>query len=86
MCLESSLARTLPTLPSGGSTSRSLAVFSFMMGVGVGWGIGLMGLNLAAASFAAMLEGEATSSAELSSGTARLLELLDGLNGCIGDA
>lgn len=75
-CLESSLASTFPTLPAGGSTSRSFASRSVMIGVDDRCGTGFMGLCRAAASFAAMFEGEGTRS-KLSSGTARVLELLD---------
>ena len=76
-CLESSLASTLPTLPGGGRTSRSFAALSDMTGTAEGWDMGFIGLCLAAASFAAMFEGEGTGEREVSSGTARLLELLD---------
>ena len=74
-CLESILANTFPTLPGGGRTSRSFASLSDMAGTVEGCGTGFIGLYLAAASFAAMFEGEGTGSGRLSSGTARLLEL-----------
>lgn len=44
-----------------------------------------MGLYLAAASFAAMFEGEGMRSARGSSGTARVLELLELLKGRMGE-
>lgn len=76
-CLESILANTFPTLPGGGRTSRSFASLSDMVGAAEGCGMGFMGLYLAAASFAAMFEGEGTGSRRLSTDTARLLELFD---------
>jgi hypothetical protein len=81
-CLESNLASTFPTLPGGGSTSRSFASRSVMIGVAGRCGMGFMGLYRAAASRAAMLEGEGIRS-KPSSGTARVLELLDLPSGAV---
>jgi hypothetical protein len=50
---------------------------SLMADVGETIGIGFRGLYLAAASLAAMFEGEGVRSPRWSSGTPRVLELLD---------
>lgn len=76
-CLESSLASTFPTLPGGGSTSRSFTSRSGMIGLFVVGDMGFIGLYRAAASLAAIFEGDGIRSATLWSGTARALELLD---------
>jgi hypothetical protein len=48
--------------------------------------MGFLGLYRAAASFAAMFEGDGVRSPMLSSGTPRVLELLDWGRSCMGDA
>lgn len=74
--LASSLASTFSTLPGGGITSRPCVSRSAMLGVDARCGRGFMGLCRAAANWAAMLEGDGMRS-KWSSGTARVLELLD---------
>lgn len=71
----SSLARTFPTLPDGGSTSRSLGSRSLTIAAALAWGAGRRGLRRAAASFAAVCDGDGARSTWLS-GTPRELELL----------
>jgi len=74
--LDSSLASTFPTLPEGGSTSLSFGWCSLMVGGTAAWGRGRRGLCRAAASRAAIFEGEETRSG-WSSGTLSELELFD---------
>jgi hypothetical protein len=83
--LVSSLARTLPTPPDGGRTSRSFACRSFMGDVlRLAWGAGRRGLWRAAASRAAMFEGEGPR-VGVSGGGASECELCDLLPVCTGD-
>lgn len=83
--VESSLASTFPTLPGGGRISLSFASLSLMTDAAVPCTGGFMGLYLAAASLAAMFDGDGACSNELSSRTARVLELLALLKACIGE-
>ena len=82
----SSLSNTLPTLPSGGSISASLGSLPAMMvGIGAGWPAALDALCLAAASLAAMLEGEGPRSTEWSSGSVKALDAGELLSWRTGD-
>lgn len=74
---DSSRARTFRALPAGGRTSLPFVLWSYET---VFWGTGLSGLYLAAASFAAMFEGDGVRSEKLSSGTPSEFELLDWLS------
>jgi hypothetical protein len=66
--------------------SRSLMMLrSLVADIWETFGNGFLGLYLAAASFAAMLEGEGVRSPRWSSGTPRVLELLDLLLSRLGD-
>jgi hypothetical protein len=56
-CLVSMRASMFPTLPEGGSTSLSLACRSLVMDA-LAWGVGRRGLWRAAASRAAMFDGD----------------------------
>lgn len=76
----SSLASTLPTLPDGGSTSRSFASRSLIMFEPRAWGADRRGLRRAAASVAAVCAGEGARSTCVS-GTPSELELLT----CLGE-
>jgi hypothetical protein len=81
----SSLASTFPTLPDGGSTSRSSASLSLAIITGVlGGAAGLSGLMRAAASLAAVYDADADGEGARSlwvSGTLKELELLT----CLGE-
>ena len=85
----SSLASTFPTLPDGGSTSRSSASLSLAIMLGVlGGAAGLSGLMRAAASLAAVYDADADADADGEgarslwvSGTLKELELLT----CLGE-
>jgi hypothetical protein len=83
----SSLASTFPTLPDGGSTSRSSASLSLAIITGVlGGAAGLSGLMRAAASLAAVYDADADADGEGArslwvSGTLKELELLT----CLGE-
>lgn len=85
----SSLASTFPTLPDGGSTSRSSASLSLAIIIGVlGGAAGLSGLMRAAASLAAVYDADADADADGEgarslwvSGTLKELELLT----CLGE-
>jgi len=84
--VASSLASTLPTLPGRGRTSPSLASLSLITERAVSCVGIFMGLYLAAASLAAMLDGDGTCSNRPSSRTPSALELLLLLRACMGDA
>lgn len=57
--------------------SRSVVSRSLITDIGETCGSGFLGLYLAAASFAAMFEGDGVRSTRWSSGTPSVLELLD---------
>lgn len=76
----SSLASTFPTLPDGGSTSRSFASRSLVISGPRGWVAGRRGLRRAAANVAAVYAGEGARSTWVS-GTPSELELLT----CLGE-
>lgn len=76
----SSLASTLPTLPDGGSTSRSFASRSLIIFGPRAWVAGRRGLRRAAANVAAVCAGEGARST-WASGTPSELELLP----CLGE-
>lgn len=83
---ESSLASTLPTLPAGGWTLLCSASPSYTISTAGVWAGCFIGLYRAAASLAAMLEGDVPGSGRPSSGTASVLELLEWLNAGGGTA
>ena len=77
----SSLASAVPTLPDGGSTSRSFASRSLIILGPRAWGAGRKGLRRAAANVAAVCAGEGVRWSAWVSGTPSELELLT----CLGE-